>query len=119
MDQEFSLTSEVRDNCLIMTTSGYINNVGGEALAAEFGKHFEKAIKKVVIDLTLSRVVNSIGMSYLIDIIDQLNEVGGKLVFTHVDPAVEKMLTIMGIFRFAAKENTVDEALKGLSNQKQ
>jgi len=119
MDQEFSLNSETRDNCLIMTTSGYINNVGGEALATEFSKHFENGTKEVVIDLARSKVVNSIGMSFLIDIIDQLNDVGGKLVFTHVDPAVEKMLTIMGIFKFAGKEDTVDDALKVLSNQKQ
>jgi len=56
MDQEFSLNSETRDNCLIMTTSGYINNVGGEALATEFSKHFEKGTKEVVIDLAGRRL---------------------------------------------------------------
>jgi stage II sporulation protein AA (anti-sigma F factor antagonist) len=118
MGQEFSLTSETRDNCLIITTSGYINNIGGEAIAKEFSGHFEQGTKKVVINLAQSKVVNSIGMSFLIDIIDRLNEAEGKLVFTNVDPAVEKMLTIMGLFQFAGKEKTVDDALKVLSNEK-
>jgi stage II sporulation protein AA (anti-sigma F factor antagonist) len=118
MGQEFSLTSETKDNCLIITTSGYINNVGGEAIAKEFGGHFEKGTKKVVINIAQSKVVNSIGMSFLIDIIDRLNEVNGKLVFSNVDPAVEKMLTIMGLFQFAGKEKTVDDALKVLANEK-
>jgi anti-anti-sigma factor len=118
MEQQFTLNSELRDNCLIIATSGYVNNVGGEAIAKEFTPHFENGTKHVVINLEQSKVVNSIGMSFLIDIVDQLNDVGGKLVFTNLDPAVEKMLAIMGLFRFAGKEKTVDDALKSLAAAK-
>ncbi len=112
MEHEFSLTSETKDSCLIIATTGYINNTGGEAILKEFSPHFESGIRNVIINLAQSRVVNSIGMSFLIEIIDQLNESGGKLVFTNVDPAVDKMLSIMGLFGFAGKEKTVEDALK-------
>jgi anti-anti-sigma factor len=111
MDQPFSLTSELRDNRLVIATSGYVNNVGGEAIAAEFSKHFSGGVKEVVLSLEHSRVVNSIGMSFLIEIIEQLQDVDGKVVFSNLDPAVDKMLSIMGIFKFAGKAATVDEAL--------
>lgn len=112
MDQEFTLTSELRDNRLVIVTSGYVNNVGGEAIAAEFEQHFEKGVKEVVINLAGSKVVNSIGMSFLLEILEKLQDSDGKLIFTDMDPAVEKMLTIMGIFSMAGKAGTVDEALK-------
>ena len=115
MEQPFSLTSEVRDQCLIIATNGYVNNVGGEAIAQEFSRHFESGIKFIVLNLAGSRVVNSIGMSFLIEIIEQLEEAGGKLVFACLDPAVEKMLSIMGLFRFAGKEASVEDALATLS----
>jgi anti-anti-sigma factor len=118
MDQPFALTSDLRNNCLVIATSGYVNNVGGEAIAKEFARHFEKGTKKVVINLAKSKVVNSIGMSFLIEIIEQLEESGGKLVFTDLDPAVEKMLAIMGLFKFAGKELNVEDALKSLSSRK-
>ena len=114
MEQQFTLQSEMRDNCLVIATSGYVNNVGGEAIAKEFSRHFENGTKHIVINLEQSKVVNSIGMSFLIDIVDQLNDAGGKMIFTNLDPAVEKMLTIMGLFQFAGKEHTVDDALKSL-----
>jgi anti-anti-sigma factor len=114
MDQEFSLHSEVRDNCLVITTSGYVNNTGGEAIARAFNEHFAKGIKHIVINLAKTKVVNSIGMSHLIEIIEQTSDAGGKLVFTDLDPAVEKMLTIMGIFNFAGKEPSVEDALKAI-----
>ncbi len=112
MDQEFSLTSELRGNRLVIKTSGYVNNVGGEAIAAEFDKHFGNGVKEIVINLAGSRVVNSIGMSFLLEILEKLQEADGKLVFSNLDPAVDKMLTIMGIFTMAGKAADVDEALK-------
>ncbi len=117
MEQPFSLTSTVTDGCLVMTTTGYINNTGGEAIGREFTRHFDEGIRRVAINLAGSKVVNSIGMSFLIEIIDQLNDAGGKLIFTNVDPAVEKMLSIMGLFEFAGRERTVEDALRMLKTQ--
>jgi anti-anti-sigma factor len=117
MEQPFRLTSELRENRLIIATSGYVNNVGGEAIAEEFSKHFESGVKHVVINLAESKVVNSIGMSFLIEIIEQLQEVDGKLIFTNLDPAVEKMLKIMGLFNFAGNEKTVDDALAAFPSE--
>ena len=118
MEQSFSLTSEVRNNCLVISTVGYVNNVGGEAIAKEFNRHFETGVKQVIINLGQSKVVNSIGMSFLIEIIEQLSEADGKMVFTNLDPAVDKMLAIMGLFKFAGKEPTVESALKYFSQKK-
>ena len=112
MEQPFTLTSELRENRLIMVTSGYVNNVGGEAIAKEFNRHFENNIKEIVINLGQSKVVNSIGMSFLLEIIEKLQEVNGKLIFTNLDPGVDKMLTIMGLFEFAGKASDIDGALK-------
>ena len=114
MEQPFSVTSEVRDGCLVIATAGYVNNVGGEAVAAEFSKHFAQGVRRVVINLARSKVVNSIGMSFLIEILEQLQDAGGRLVFTDLDPGVEKMLTIMGLFKFAGKVPTVDDAIRSL-----
>jgi anti-anti-sigma factor len=117
MEQPFSLTTEIKRKRLIITTSGYVNNVGGAAIAKEFQRHFADGIREVIINLGQSKVVNSVGMSFLIEIIEQLNEAEGRLVFTNLDPAVEKMLAIMGLFQFAGKENTVEDALASLSGQ--
>ena len=115
MEQPFSLTSDLQDGCLVITTAGYVNNVGGEAIATAFSKYFDRGTRRVVINLAQSKVVNSIGMSFLIEIIEQLQDAGGKLFFTNLDPAVEKMLTIMGLFKFAGIETTVDAAIRSLT----
>ncbi len=111
MSSEFNLSSELKDKTLILKTEGYLNNIGGERIAKEVSEHISNNINKVVLDLEKSKVVNSIGISYLIDVIEQLNENNGKLVFTNLDPTIEKTFNIMGLFQFAEKADSTDSAL--------
>ncbi len=112
MEAEFKLTHELHDDVLVLNTAGYVNNEGGEKIADEFSKHFENGINKVIINLEKSKVVNSIGISFLIEVIEKLNEKDGKLIFTNLESAIEKTLTIMGLFNYAEKETTVESAIK-------
>ena len=114
MSTDFNLNSQIQDGCLILTTAGYINNTGGEKIAQEFSAQRSKGIQNVIMNLADSKVVNSIGVSYLIEMIDQLNESGGKLIFTNLDSAIDKTFMIMGLYHFAGKADSVEEALKQL-----
>jgi len=110
MSTEFNLISELHDKTLIIKTEGYINNAGGEKIVQEFEKH--AGVNKLILNLEKSKVVNSIGISHLIEVIEKLNQVSGKLVFTNLDPTIEKTFTIMGLFQFAGKEDSIESALK-------
>ena len=110
MSTDFNLVSELQDKTLVIKTEGYINNIGGEKIVQEFDKHTD--VNKLVLNLENSKVVNSIGISHLIEIIEKLNQVNGKLVFTNLDPTIEKTFSIMGLFQFAEKANDVESALK-------
>ena len=109
MVKDFDLTSNLVNDILVMKTEGYINNTGGEKIAEEFDKHFNNGVTKLLIDIEGSKVVNSIGISFLIEIIEKLNEKGGKLYFSNLDPSIDKTFTIMGLFQFAGKVSSVDE----------
>ncbi len=55
--------------------------------------------------------MNSIGISHLIEVIEKLSQSDGKLVFTNLDPTIEKTFSIMGLFQFAEKADNVEAAL--------
>ena len=110
MSTEFNLISELQDRTLIIKTEGYINNAGGEKIVQELEKH--TGVNKLVLNLEKSKVVNSIGISHLIEVIEKLNHVNGKLIFTNLDPTIEKTFSIMGLFQFAEKADSVESALK-------
>lgn len=109
MSTEFNLISELHGETLVIKTEGYINNIGGEKIVQEFSKHPD--VSKLVLNLENSKVVNSIGISHLIEVIEKLSQSNGKLVFTNLDPTIEKTFSIMGLFQFAEKADTVEAAL--------
>jgi anti-anti-sigma factor len=109
MIKDFDLTSKTVNDVLVLKTEGYINNSGGEKISQEFEKHFNNGTTKVLIDIEHSKVVNSIGISFLIEIIEKLNSKKGKLYFSNLDPSIEKTFTIMGLFQFADKVSSVEE----------
>ncbi|MCB0748136.1 MAG: STAS domain-containing protein [Ignavibacteriales bacterium] len=109
MVKDFDLTSKMVNNVLVIKTEGYINNSGGEKIAQAFEEPFNSGVTKLLIDIENSKVVNSIGISFLIEIIEKLNSKGGKLYFTNLDPSIEKTFTIMGLFQFAEKVASIDD----------
>lgn len=111
MSTEFSLSSEVRQNALIIATNGYINKDAGEQIAAICYKHLDLGVTRVILNMGESKVINSIGISILIEIIEKLQHKSGRMIFTNLNPAVDKTLTIMGLFQLTDKAATVEEAL--------
>ena len=109
MVKDFDLTSKMVNNVLVIKTEGYINNSGGEKIAQAFEEPFNSGVTKLLIDIENSKVVNSIGISFLIEIIEKLNSKGGKLYFTNLDPSIEKTFTIMVLFQFAEKVASIDD----------
>jgi len=112
MNTDFNLVTELHDKTLVLKTEGYINNTAGERIVKEFSKYFSDGINKLILDLEKTKVVNSIGISCLIEIVEKLVQINGKLIFTNLDPSIEKTFTLMGLFQFAEKADTVDSALK-------
>lgn len=110
MGSDFNMATQLIDQTLVIKTDGYINHTGGEKIVEEFSKHLN--INRLILSLENSKVVNSIGISHLIEIIEKLNQVNGKLIFTNLDPTIEKTFSIMGLFQFAAKADSIEAAMR-------
>ena len=112
MSTDFSFEAELHNKSLVIKTQGYINNTAGQQILEEFSKHLSGGLNRLIIDLEKTHVVNSMGISYLIEIVEKLMEVEGKLIFTNLDDSIEKTFTLMGLFQFAEKTDSIDSALK-------
>ena len=112
---DFSLSTNVKGEIVIIKTSGYLNNIGGEKIADACYKEIENGKKLFLLDLEDSKVVNSIGVSILIEIIEKLQEVDGKLGYFNLAPIVEKTFTIMGLTRYSTVFSDESEAIESMS----
>ena len=67
---------EEKDGVIIISTSGYFNNIAGEAVLEIFNEKIDSGSKNFLVDMADSKVVNSIGVSILIEIIEKLDKKG-------------------------------------------
>ena len=113
---DFNLEIHEENDVIIIKTSGYLNNIGGEKISKTCFKEIDKGKKYFLLDLENSKVVNSIGVSILIEIIEKLQEIDGKLGYFNLAPIVEKTFKIMGISSYSEIYKNKEEGLNGIKS---
>ena len=106
---------EEKDGVIIISTSGYFNNIAGEAVLEIFNEKIDSGSKNFLVDMADSKVVNSIGVSILIEIIEKLQAVDGKLAFCNLAGIVEKTFNIMGLTKYCEVYDSTDSGVEKLS----
>jgi len=115
-NESLALTIDDADAALVVIhTDGYINNQGGEEIARVAYELIDKGARTLLLDLAGTKIVNSIGISILIEIIEKMIEINGRLAFCSLTPTIEKTFHIMGLAQYASiylDEATARQALK-------
>ena len=112
---EFSLNVRDEGDVVIIETTGYLNNIGGEKVSQACYEKMENGKKLFLLNLENSKVVNSIGVSILIEIIEKLQDVDGKIGYYNLAPIVEKTFNIMGLTKYSTVFYSELEGLEGMS----
>jgi|SRR5580693_5506349 anti-anti-sigma factor len=114
MTESLKLTVDRRDGLAVIYTEGYINNQGGEEIAKAGYKLIDEGYKRLLLNLAGTKIVNSIGISILIEIIEKMIEIDGKLGFCCLTPTIEKTFQIMGLTQYAPVFSNETEAVAQL-----
>jgi len=85
----------------LIAAAGYINNEGGQAIADAASELIEGGCGTLLIDLEGTRIINSIGVSILLEIMEKLLEDKGHLAFCNLTPTISKTFEIMGLVQYA------------------
>jgi anti-anti-sigma factor len=102
MTEELKITVDRNGESAILYTRGYINNVGGEEIANKAYELMDDGVRTLLLNLRETKIVNSIGISILIEIIEKMMERNGKLSFCCLTPVIQKTFQIMGLAQFAS-----------------
>jgi anti-anti-sigma factor len=98
----------------LVEIQGYINNTGGEQIAAACDRLMGEGTTRLVLDLAGCRIVNSVGISILLELIEKLQAVGGSLAFSCATPTIAKSFRIMGLLQTCALHATQAEAIEAM-----
>lgn len=112
MTETLKLRVDRRDGLAVVYTEGYINNQGGEQIAKAAYELVDEGYRRVLLNLSGTKIVNSIGISILIEIIEKMIEIDGRLAFCCLTPTIEKTFHIMGLAQYAGIHPDEDAAVE-------
>lgn len=115
MSQELKVVVNKKDGYAVLHTDGYVNNPGGEKIARECYKLMDEDFKHFIMNFKESKVINSIGISILIEIIEKVIEVKGSVCFTGLTPTIAKTFKIMGLTQYAKVYDSIEDAEKEIA----
>ena len=109
------IDKNIKNGVVVVSTEGYFNKDLGEALKEITDQEIKEGHKSFLINLDQSKIVNSIGASILIEIIEELQTVDGSLNFCNLAPIIEKTFKIMGLTKYCETFDNEDAALQKLA----
>jgi anti-anti-sigma factor len=115
MTESLNVTVDRREGLAVIYTEGYINNQGGEEIAKVSYELLDQGYKVLLLNLAGTKIVNSIGISILIEIIEKMIEKGGRIAFCCLTPVIHKTFQIMGLANYATIFVDEDAAVKELA----
>jgi anti-anti-sigma factor len=116
---DIASTSSVRSHCVgttaVVYASDYLNKLTGEKIERECRRQLDSGCRALVIDFADTQLVNSIGISILLGIIDIAEKNNAQLVFADVNNQTIELFKMLGLTRHVALAKDEQEALSALS----
>jgi anti-anti-sigma factor len=97
---------------VVIPAPEYIDGTNGQKLLDLAQKLLEKGAARVALDLAGTRVVNSIGISRFIQMVETFAQEGGVIAFCGPNDTISRTFRIMGLLQKAHLVDSVEQAEK-------
>jgi anti-anti-sigma factor len=113
---EQPVRSERVGDVAVVHASDYLNKLSGERVERECRRQLEEGCRALVIDFRQTGMVNSIGVSILLGVIDAAERCDAPLVFSGVKSQAAQIFEMLGLTRHVKLARDETEALELINN---
>ncbi|MBC7931331.1 MAG: STAS domain-containing protein [Rubrivivax sp.] len=98
----------------VVRAGDYVNKLSGQRIERECLSRMEGGCRALVIDFKGTELVNSIGVSILLGVIDMAEQVGARIVFSNASLHTVKLFELLGLTRLVVMAESEEAALATL-----
>ena len=99
----------------VIYAGDYLNKLSGERIERECRRQLEDGCRALIINFRETELVNSIGVSILLGVIDAAESIGARLIFSDVNHQTVQLFEMLGLTRHVALAKDEQEALATLT----
>ena len=116
---DLSRDSSIQARCVgdaaIIYASDYLNKLSGERIERECKRQLESGRRALIINFRDTELVNSIGVSILVGVIDAAQQNTAQLIFSEVNNHTAELFQMLGLTQHVSLAGSEDEALSLVS----
>src|SRR5919107_6084774 len=105
-----------RGEVAVVYAGDYVNKMSGRLIERECLTRMEGGCRALVINFRDTELVNSIGVSILLGVIDAAERLGARVAFSNVSVHTLKLFELLGLTRLVVLADSEDEALATLED---
>jgi anti-anti-sigma factor len=109
--REDSIEARCVGEAAIIYASDYLNKLSGEKIERECKRQLESGRRALIINFRDTELVNSIGVSILLGLIDAVERNTARLIFSDVNHHTAELFQMLGLTRHVSLAASEDEAL--------
>lgn len=99
-------TSVSSDGDIAVVYAGdYLNKLSGEQIERECKRRLKEGCKELIVNFSQTEIVNSIGVSILLGVIDSASNLGARVVFSDVKQNTVELFELLGITKHVTIKN--------------
>ena len=92
-------TAYADDKRAIVFAGDYLNKLSGEQIERECRQRLDEGCTELIVNFSRTELVNSIGVSILLGVIDSARGTGAKIVFSDVKQETAELFDMLGLTR--------------------
>lgn len=109
--REIAVQARSVGNAAIIYASDYLNKLSGERIERECKRQLESGCRTLIINFRNTELVNSIGVSILVGVIDAAEHSTARLIFSDVNNHTANLFEMLGLTRHVSLAKDEGEAL--------
>lgn len=90
----------------------YLNQLRGERIEERCKEMLDNGVRQIIINFKETELINSIGISILLGVIEAVKDARGRLVLTDLSASNRELFEMLGLLAHVEVEETEEEALK-------
>ncbi|MFL6334874.1 MAG: STAS domain-containing protein [Pyrinomonadaceae bacterium] len=106
--------AEAAGEVAIVYAGDYVNKMSGQRIERECLTRMERGCRALVINFRDTELVNSIGVSILLGVIDEAERCGARIAFSNVSLHTLKLFELLGLTRLVLLAESDEDALATL-----
>lgn len=92
-----SASAESERSVAIVHAGDYLNKLSGESVERECRERIAEGATELILNFSRTEIVNSIGVSILLGVIDAARSSGAHIVFTGVNEGTAELFDMLGL----------------------